>query len=79
MILALEQAQLAAKADEVPVGAVLVHQGTVIAAQHNRVHNDNSPIAHAELLCIQQAATQTGAWRLTDATLYVTLEPCPMW
>ena len=81
MRLALEQAALAAAADEVPVGAVLVSPaGEVLAAAHNRSEAAGDPTAHAELLCIRAAAAAQGAggWRLLDATLYVTLEPCPM-
>lgn len=79
MQLALEQAQLAFEAGEVPVGAVLVSSsGEVLAAAHNSTEASSDPTAHAELLCIRQAATSQGAWRLLDATLFVTLEPCPM-
>jgi pyrimidine deaminase RibD-like protein len=79
MRLALEQAALACAADEVPVGAVLVSAaGEVLAAAHNQTEASSDPTAHAELLCVRQAATSLGGWRLLDATLYVTLEPCPM-
>lgn len=79
MGLALEQAHLADVAGEVPVGAVLVSaSGEVLAARHNRVDATDNPLAHAEMLCIQSAAHQLQAWRLLDATLYVTVEPCPM-
>ena len=78
MALAIEQAKLAASLGEVPVGAVLVHQGEVIAAGYNRREIDKDPLAHAELLCIKQASQALGGWRTPDATLYVTLEPCPM-
>ena len=79
MRLALEQAALADAADEVPVGAVLVSgAGEVLAAAHNQTETASDPTAHAELLCIRRAATALGGWRLLDATLYVTLEPCPM-
>ena len=78
MALAIEQAKLAASLGEVPVGAVLVHQGEVIAAGYNRREIDKDPLAHAELLCIRQASQALGGWRIPDATLYVTLEPCPM-
>lgn len=78
MALAIEQAKLAASLGEVPVGAVLVHQGEVIAAGYNRREIDKDPLAHAELLCIKQASQTLGGWRIPDATLYVTLEPCPM-
>ena len=80
MELALEQAARAAQLGEVPVGAVLVHgaSGEVLARAHNRVETDHDPTAHAELLVIRAAAQGLGLKRLTDADLYVTLEPCPM-
>ncbi len=78
MTLALEQAKLAGQAGEVPVGAVVVCAGQVIAAAHNRRQELHDPTAHAELLCLRQAAERIGDWRLRDCTLYVTLEPCPM-
>lgn len=79
MRLALEQARLAFDDGEVPVGAVLVSGGgQVLAAARNAAEGAADPTAHAELLCIRQAATAAGGWRLLDATLYVTLEPCPM-
>ena len=79
MRLALAQAELAYQADEVPVGAVLVSPtGEILAAAHNRTEAAGDPTAHAELLCIRQAAAAAGGWRLLEATLYVTLEPCPM-
>lgn len=79
MELALEQAQRAAAAGEVPVGAVLVDaSGAVLAATHNRVERDKDPTAHAEILAIRQAAAARGDARLPDCDLYVTLEPCPM-
>ncbi|KAG0602696.1 hypothetical protein M758_10G033900 [Ceratodon purpureus] len=75
---ALVEAKIAAKKGEVPVGAVLVHKNNIIARFHNQVETTNDPTAHAEMLCIRNAAAQLGARRLTDVTLYVTLEPCPM-
>ncbi|PNH09287.1 tRNA-specific adenosine deaminase, chloroplastic [Tetrabaena socialis] len=78
MSLALLQARAAAAAGEVPVGAVLVHGGVVLAAAHNRVETLRSPLAHAEMLCLASAASRLRAWRLLGATLYVTLEPCAM-
>ena len=78
MQLALAQAQLAAECGEVPVGAVVVCGGAIIAAAHNRCEQDRDATAHAELLAIQQAERTLGRWRLQDCTLYVTLEPCPM-
>ena len=78
MHLALEEARIAAAEGEIPVGAVLVKNGEVIARAHNRRENDHDPTAHAEALCMRQAARVLGDWRLRDCTLYVTLEPCPM-
>ena len=78
MRLALEEAQKAAAEGEIPVGAVLIKDGEVIAAAHNRREADHDPSAHAEMLCMRQAAQALGAWRLRGCTLYVTLEPCPM-
>ena len=78
MHFALRQAQMAFEQGEVPIGAVIVHNGQVIAAAHNEREQKNDPTAHAEVLVIQRAAKALGSWRLTDATLYVTLEPCPM-
>ena len=78
MRLALKQAQLAFDRGEIPVGAVVVHAGQVIAAAHNEKEKWGDPTAHAEVLAIQRAVGVLGTWRLTDATLYVTLEPCPM-
>jgi len=78
MQLALEQALAAAAMGEVPVGAVIVRDGKVIAAGHNRRECDGDPTAHAEVLAIQQAAKIIGDWRLERCTLAVTLEPCPM-
>jgi len=75
---ALSLAKQAAGLGEVPVGAIAVHQGRVIGAAHNRRELDKSPLAHAELLAISQAASVLGAWRLTGVTLFVTLEPCAM-
>ena len=78
MRLALEEAQKAAAEGEIPVGAVLIKDGEVIAAAHNRREADHDPSAHAEMLCMRQAAQALGDWRLRGCTLYVTLEPCPM-
>lgn len=75
---ALSQARLAFDADEVPVGAVIVHQEWIIAEAHNQREMLHDPTAHAEMIAITQAAEALGSWRLTDCTLYVTLEPCPM-
>lgn len=78
MRLALEEAQKATAEGEIPVGAVLIKDGEVIAAAHNRREADHDPTAHAEMLCMRQAAQALGDWRLRGCTLYVTLEPCPM-
>lgn len=75
---ALQQAQLAERADEVPVGAVIVHQGRVIAAAHNQREQLRDPTAHAEMIAITQAADSLNSWRLDGCDLYVTLEPCAM-
>jgi tRNA(adenine34) deaminase len=75
---ALEQAQLAALAGEVPVGAVLVRDGQVISRAFNKPISDHDPSAHAEMLALRQAAMADENYRLPGATLYVTLEPCTM-
>ncbi|KAK9816270.1 hypothetical protein WJX74_001682 [Apatococcus lobatus] len=75
---ALAEARKAAAADEIPVGAVLVLDQRVVARAHNLTEKSQSPLAHAELLCLQEAAAELGAWRLMGACLYTTLEPCPM-
>ena len=76
--LALELARQAAAAGEVPVGAVVIVDGGVLAARHNEREAANDPTAHAEVLALRDAATARGSWRLHGATLVVTLEPCPM-
>lgn len=78
MGLALDQARAAGDGGDVPVGAVVVVEGKVVASAGNRREAAQDPTAHAELLALRAAATRLGSWRLTDATLYVTLEPCPM-
>ncbi|MDH3906491.1 MAG: tRNA adenosine(34) deaminase TadA [Gammaproteobacteria bacterium] len=75
---ALAEAVIAAEEGEVPVGAVVVARGDVIARGHNRSETDNDPSAHAEIVALREAARQAGNYRLTGATLYVTLEPCAM-
>ncbi len=75
---ALQQAQLAAVAAEAPVGAVVVTNGEVVAAGHNRTLVDHDPSGHAEVVVLRQAAKSAGNHRLVNATLYVTLEPCAM-
>ena len=75
---ALRQADKAYEAEEVPVGAVVVREGRVIARACNQVELLKDATAHAEMLALTQAAGAVGDWRLTDCTLYVTKEPCPM-
>ncbi len=84
MRMALREAEVAFEADEVPIGAVVVHEPSdgsgprVIAAAHNQREQLRDPTAHAEMIAITQAAEALGNWRLSGCTLYVTLEPCPM-
>ena len=78
MQLALEQARIAASLGETPIGAVVVWEGEVVSAAYNRRELDRIATAHAELLAIEVACRKLGGWRLHKATLYVTLEPCPM-
>ncbi len=78
MMMALEQARLAEELGEVPIGAVVVCEGAVVASAHNRREIDHDPAGHAELLAIREAASRLERWRLSDCTVYVTLEPCPM-
>ncbi|OGW64648.1 MAG: tRNA-specific adenosine deaminase [Nitrospirae bacterium RIFCSPLOWO2_02_FULL_62_14] len=78
MRLALEQARKASAQGEVPIGAVLVRNEQILAQAHNFREIWQDPTAHAEIVVIREAATQSGSWRLTDTTLYVTLEPCVM-
>jgi tRNA(adenine34) deaminase len=75
---ALLQARCAFEAEEVPIGAVVVHQGRVIGEGWNQREELKDPTAHAEMIAITQAAQALDSWRLIDCTLYVTLEPCPM-
>lgn len=75
---ALAQAKFAFEKQEVPVGAVLVYQGNIIAAAHNQVESLKDATAHAEILCLQQASKILDNWRLLETTLYCTLEPCSM-
>ena len=75
---ALEEARDAARHDDVPIGAVVVQGGRVIGAGHNEREYRNDPTAHAEILALREAAARLGSWRILDATLYVTLEPCAM-
>lgn len=75
---ALALAREAAAMGEVPVGAVVVQNGEVVGRGHNRREVDQNPLAHAEIIAIEEASHRLGTWRLSDCTLYVTLEPCPM-
>jgi len=78
MQLAVEEARASAAAGEVPIGALLVNEGKIIARNGNRTIRDNDPTAHAEIVVIREAAQILGNYRLADTTLYVTLEPCSM-
>lgn len=78
MHLALEEAKKAGNLGEVPIGAIIVHKGEVIASASNLRETTQNAVTHAELMAIQQACEKIGSWRLEETTLYVTLEPCPM-
>lgn len=78
MLKALENAKFAFQAGDVPVGAVIVKDGKIIAEAYNERESENSAIAHAEILAIERACKKLGRWRLSDCEMYVTLEPCPM-
>lgn len=78
MELALREARQAFAEEEVPVGAVIVHEDRVVASAHNQREQLRDPTAHAEMIAITQAGEALGNWRLDGCTLYVTLEPCPM-
>lgn len=78
MAIALEEAAAAAAGGDVPIGAVVVVDGRIVAQAGNRRERDRDPTAHAEVLALQAAAVTLGSWRLSGATLAVTLEPCPM-
>jgi tRNA(adenine34) deaminase len=78
MEIALMQAREALRQGEVPVGAVLVHAGKIVARSYNRREALQDATAHAEILALREAGKRLGSWRLLDTTLYVTLEPCPM-
>jgi len=78
MLLALSEARAAIEHGDVPVGAVAVVGGEVVARAHNERERRGDPTAHAEILVLRAAAAMAGGWRLTDVTLVVTLEPCPM-
>jgi tRNA(adenine34) deaminase len=78
MGLALDDARAALEHGDVPVGAVVIVDGRVVAHRHNERETTDDPTAHAELLALRDAASSLGRWRLDDATVVVTLEPCPM-
>jgi tRNA(adenine34) deaminase len=78
MQLALAEARASAEAGEVPIGALLIHEGAMLARSGNRTIRDNDPTAHAEIVVIREGARLLGNYRLSGATLYVTLEPCAM-
>lgn len=78
MRLALREAARASEHDDVPVGAVIAHDGEVIGAGHNERELRADPTAHAEMLALREAAATLGTWRVLDAVMYVTLEPCAM-
>ncbi|VEF50032.1 cytidine/deoxycytidylate deaminase zinc-binding domain protein [Bacillus freudenreichii] len=78
MKMAIVEAKKAEAMQEVPIGAVIILNDEVIAAAHNRRETDQNAVAHAELIAIEEACKKLGTWRLEEAELYVTLEPCPM-
>jgi tRNA(adenine34) deaminase len=78
MRLAMREAERALEHDDVPIGAVIVRDGEVLASAHNERELRSDPTAHAEVLAVREAAAAIGAWRVHDAVLYVTLEPCAM-
>ncbi|MCW3065635.1 MAG: CMP/dCMP deaminase zinc-binding protein [Solirubrobacterales bacterium] len=78
MRLAIREAERALEHDDVPVGAVVVHEGEVVGTGHNERELRQDPTAHAETLAIREAARALGSWRVLDSVLYVTLEPCSM-
>ena len=78
MRLALREAERALEHEDVPIGAVVVHEGEVVGAGHNERELRQDPTAHAEVLALREASTALGSWRVLDSVLYVTLEPCAM-
>jgi len=78
MRLALREAERALEHDDVPIGAVIVHDGEVLASARNERELRRDPTAHAEVLAMREASARLGSWRLLDTVLYVTLEPCAM-
>ena len=78
MLAAMREAEKAREINEVPIGAVIVYEGEIIASGYNIRETLQTTLSHAELIAIQEANKKIGSWRLEDCTLYVTLEPCPM-
>jgi tRNA(adenine34) deaminase len=78
MRLALREAERAPEHEDVPIGAVIVHDGEVIASAHNERELRQDPVAHAEVLALSQASAALGTWRVTESVIYITLEPCAM-
>jgi tRNA(adenine34) deaminase len=78
MARAISEAHKAGSKNEVPIGCIIIHEGTIVARGHNLRETSQDPAAHAELIAIRKAARKLGSWRLLDCTLYVTLEPCTM-
>lgn len=78
MEVAIREARRAEADGEIPVGAIVVHEGRIIGRGHNQREQLNDPTAHAEMIALTAAAAELGSWRLLDCTLYVTLEPCTM-
>jgi tRNA(adenine34) deaminase len=78
MRLAVREAERALEHDDVPIGAVLVREGEVMAAAHNERELRQDPTAHAEIIALRESACELGTWRVLDAVMYVTLEPCAM-
>ena len=78
MAMAIEEAYKAKKLNEVPIGAVIVHEGLIVGRGYNRRENEQTTLSHAELYAIEEANKKVGSWRLEDCVLYVTLEPCAM-
>ncbi len=75
---AIQEAEKAAQIGEVPIGAIIVRDGTVVGRGHNLRETSKDPTAHAEILALREASRTLGGWRLINTTMYVTLEPCPM-
>src|SRR5438105_1816491 len=78
MATALQAARQAIEHEDVPIGAVVVHEGAIVGTGHNARELDHDPTAHAELIALREAAKTLGQWRLSECALYVTLEPCAM-